>query len=481
MIPGAEQSCNNFGPPPLTRRDMLHRAGMGFGSLALTWLLLEEGLLTLRAGEADPHGSAGLRPTGPARSAIFLFMGGGPSQVDTWDPKPLLQRLNGQSVPESIARDIPRIARAPLNGLFASPYRFRPLGHSGIPVSELFPEIGRCVDDLCVLRSCRHESPIHAPAEYLATTGTQIGNRPSLGAWLYYGLGSENHNLPGFIVMAAGETLRPNALHAGFLPARYQGTVVQASGIPNLAMPAGTTDSQRRDQLDLIAGLNHLHLGRHGGDSELEARIRSYELAFRMQTAAPEVFDLSRETVETKNLYGIGEGPTNEFGTYCLLARRLVERGVRFVQLRSGGWDAHGNLAANHTPQGLKTDRPIAGLLTDLKRRGLLDSTLVIWGGEFGRTPAAENPGAPAPGRNHSPSGYSMWLAGGGVRGGQVIGATDPVGYAAIERPIHPNDLHATILRAFGIDQRRLVFRHNNRDEIVTVNGGTVIEEVFVS
>jgi uncharacterized protein (DUF1501 family) len=243
-------------------------------------------------------------------------------------------------------------------------------------------------------------------------------------------------------------------------------------------MPAGVTPQNRQAQLDLMDGLNQLHLNRLGGNTDLEARIRSYEMAFRMQTAAPEVFDLAGETQATKNLYGLDNQDTAEFGRFCLLARRMVERGVRFVQLRSGGWDAHGNLTANHTPQARKTDRPIAALLHDLKRRGLLEQTLVIWGGEFGRTPTAENPG-PTPGRNHSPSGYSMWLAGGGVKGGQIIGSTDPVGYAAIERPVHPNDLHATILHALGIPQNRLVYRHHNRNEMVTVNGGEVIEEVF--
>ena len=471
------QHCGRFGPSLLNRRDMLQRAGLGFGSLALTWMLLEDGLL--QANNDVPTTGVGLRPTGSTKSVIFLFMGGGPSQVDTWDPKPLLNRLNGQRVPESIAAGVPRIARAPLRGLFGSPYRFRRYGESGIPVSDMFPEIGQHVDDICVLRSCQHNSPIHAPAEYMTFTGTIQGNRPSLGAWMYYGLGSENRNLPGFIVMKAGSTLRPNALHAGFLPTRYQGTLVQATGIPNVRMPEGTSENHRHAQLNLIGGLNQHHLERHGGNSELEARIRSYELAFRMQTAAPEAFDLNRETRETKTLYGIGQEETDEFGTFCLLARRMVERGVRFIQLRSGGWDAHGNLTANHTPQGRKTDKPIAGLLADLKRRGLLDSTLVVWGGEFGRTPAAENPGAASPGRNHSPSGYSMWLAGGGVRGGQIIGATDPVGYTAIENPIHPNDLHATILHAFGINQRDLVYRHHNRNEMLTVNGGTVIEQVF--
>lgn len=469
------QSCNSFGPPVLSRREMLQRAGMGFGMLALTQLLLEDKVLAVEPARED---GLNLQPTGKARSIIFLFMGGGPSQVDTWDPKPLLQRLGGQTVPDSIARDIPRIARSPLNNLYPSPYRFTQYGQSGIPVSELFPCIGRQVDDVCVLRSCRHDSPIHAPAEYVVTTGTQIGDRPSLGSWIYYGLGSESRNLPGFIVLKAGETGRPPAWSNGFLPARFQGTTVETTGIPNVTMPAGMTAANRQAQLDLIGGLNRLHLERHMGHSELEARIRSYELSFRMQAAAPEAFDLAGETCTTRNLYGIGAGDTNEFGTMCLLARRFVERGVRFVQLRHGGWDAHGNLPANHGPQARKTDKPIAGLLADLKRRGLLEQTLVIWGGEFGRTPAAENPG-PTPGRNHSPSGFSMWLAGGGVNGGQVIGATDPVGYAAIERPIHPNDLHATILHAFGIPEDRLIYRHHNRDEMVTVNGGEVIEEVF--
>jgi uncharacterized protein (DUF1501 family) len=278
--------------------------------------------------------------------------------------------------------------------------------------------------------------------------------------------------------MRMGETIRPNAIHAGFLPAQFQGTQVESTGIPNVSLPSGTTSAQQQSQLGLINGLNQHHQQQNPGHAELEARIQSYELAFRMQANAPELFDLSRETQETKDLYGIGQTDTDEFGTKCLLARRMVERGVRFIQLRSGGWDAHGNLPANHGPQCRKTDQPIAGLLTDLKRRGLLNQTLVVWGGEFGRTPTAENPG-PTPGRNHSPSGYSMWLAGGGVRGGQVIGATDPVGYAAIERLIHPNDLHATILHAFGVTQHQLVFRHHNRDEMVTVNGGTVVEELF--
>jgi hypothetical protein len=323
--------------------------------------------------------------------------------------------------------------------------------------------VGKCVDDLCVLRGCRHASPIHAPAEYIATTGTQVGDRPSLGAWVTYGLDSVSQDLPSFVVFVAGGSGRPAAWSSGFLPARYQGTVVGSEGIPNLPLPPGCTTADRRAQLDLIGALDRRHLERHAGNSELDARIRSYELAFRMQTAAGEAFDLARETREVRTLYGLDDKDTAEFGRYCLLARRLVERGVRFIQLRSGGWDAHKDLAKEHLRSARKVDRPIAALLTDLKRRGLLSQTLVIWGGEFGRTPTAQGGSAATAGRDHSPSGYSMWLAGGGVKGGQVIGATDPVGYAAVERPVHPNDLHATILHALGIDQHRLYFKHNNR------------------
>jgi len=473
------QACHNYGPPSLSRRQMLQRSCLGFGSLALTALLADEG----RLSADDSTGDGTLDPKslkGKAKNVIFLFMGGGPSQVDTWDPKPELAKLDKQDVPESIAQGVPRIARSPLKGLFASPYKFKKQGESGLEVSELFPELGKRVDDLCILRSCRHGTPIHAPAEYMSMTGTQVGDRPSLGSWLYYGLGSENQNLPGFVVLLAGENFGGYpAWSNGFLPARFQGTMVKPEGIPNIAMPGGTTSQNRQAQIDLLGALNQRHLDRHDGHSELEARIKSYELAFRMQSHAPEVFDLSKETEETKQLYGIDVKESAEYGSHCLLARRMVERGIRFVQLRCGGWDAHGDLKKNHDPQCKRVDKPIAGLLADLKRRGLLESTLVVWGGEFGRTPTAENPGSQSPGRDHSPSGYSMWLAGGGVKGGQAIGQTDPVGYAAIDQPIHPNDLHATILHALGINQKQLYYRHHGRKEMVTVNGGQVVREVF--
>ncbi len=285
--------CGNFGPPPLSRRELLQRAGLGLGWLALLDLLRQDGRLAAQHGQRSQEDGLNLPNNGKAKSVIFLFMGGGPSQVDTWDPKPLLARLHGQAVPESIARGIPNIVRTPRTGLLASPYRFTRRGRSGLPVSDLFPETGRHVDELCVLRGCRHDSPIHAPAEYLATTGTQIGDRPSLGAWVLYGLGSENRNLPGFVVLIQnGASGRANAWDAGFLPPRFQGTRVQPTGIPNVSMPAGTTAAQRQNQLELLDGLNRRHAERLGGGGELEARIRSYELAFRMQTTAPEAFDL---------------------------------------------------------------------------------------------------------------------------------------------------------------------------------------------
>ncbi len=456
----------------LSRRQLLQSSTLGFGAAALAALLRDDRLLA-----ADPTPRRHRAAT--ADQVVFLFLGGGPGHVDTFDPKPDLTKYHGQDVPESIARHVPQIARSPLQNLLGSPWKFHPAGESGIQISELFPHVARCADDLCVIRSCRHDSPIHAPAEYLSTTGSLLGDRPSLGAWLTYGLGSENHNLPGFVVFKTGETIRPPATAAGFLPASYQGIFVDVEqGIPHLARPEHISAEQRRAQLDFLNRLNRRQLAAQGETSELEARIESYELGFRMQMSAPEAFDLTHETTETQNLYGVDNPQTSEYASILLTTRRLIERGVRFVQIRSGGWDAHSDLLGNHTGKCGATDRPIAGFLHDLKRRGLLERTLVIWGGEFGRTPTAQR-GAAKPGRDHSPSGYSMWLAGGGVQGGQIIGATDPVGYAAIERPVHPHDLHATILHALGLDQHRLYYERNNRRELVTVNGGHVVSEVF--
>ena len=458
-----------------SRRAMLARCGAGMGTLALTALLHDEGLL---AQEKKIPSKA--TNYGTAKHVIFLFMSGAPSQVDTFDPKPLLGELAGKDVPESIAQNVPRIKRSGLKNLMASPFKFRQHGESGIPVSDLLPETARHVDDLCVLRSLQHRNPVHGPAECITLTGTQVGDRPSLGSWLTYGLGSENENLPAFVAMNANNSAMqfPQAAgwSAGFLPSRHQGTVVQQQGIRNVEMPDEYNDASRRRQLDLMKYLNRKHLERLGENSELEARIRSYELAFRMQSAAPEVFALTQETDETKKAYGIDNKTTAEMATCCLTARRLVEAGVRFVQIRLGGWDAHANLAGNHRNMSARSDKPIAALLADLKQRGLLDETLVVWGGEFGRTPTMEGS---KKGRDHSPGGYVTWLAGGGIRGGQIIGQTDEIGYTPVERPLRPSDLHATILHALGIDQYELVYEHHGRKELVTVLGGDVVTEAF--
>ncbi len=414
---------------------------------------------------------------------IFLFMSGAPSQVDTWDPKPELARLSGQDVPQSIARNVPRIKRAGLRNLMASPWKFTAHGECGTPVSQLLPHTAKHVDDICVLRTLHHRNPVHGPAEVISLTGTQQGNRPSLGAWITYGLGTENENLPGFVAMSVNEAAmqfpQPAGWGAGFLPARYQATRVGAErGIRDVAMPDLYNDHTRREQLELINWFNRRHQDRFGEHSELEARIRSYELAFRLQTAAPELFDLAQETAAIRRSYGLENKTTAPLGRHLLLARRMVERGVRFVQVRMGGWDAHANLKQNHESQAARSDLPVAALLADLKQRGLLDHTLVIWGGEFGRTPTMEGS---KKGRDHSPAAYSMWLAGGGVRGGQIIGRTDDIAYSPIERPVRPSDFHATVLHALGIDQHQLFYEHNGRKELVTVLGGDVLRDVFES
>ncbi len=465
----------------INRRTMLHESALGFGSLALASMMQED-------GEADDHtqvlnAAAHHAPT--AKSIIFLFMSGGPGQTDTFDPKPALNQLDGQRVPDSIAATIPNIPRSGANSkLFASPFTFRQFGKSGIPVSSLYPHTAQMVDELCVVRSVNHRVPVHGPGECIALTGTGVGDRPSIGAWTSYGLGSQTRNLPGFVVFLSntnGPAPQLPGWGAGFLPARYQGTLVDGNrGVPYTDMPGGYTEANRRQQLDFINKMNRRHIERIGPDSELEARIASYELGYRMQASAPEVFDLAVESDHTREMYGLDEKTTTEFGTHCLLARRLVERGVRCIQLRNGGWDAHSGLQTNHTKCGARTDKPIAGLLRDLKQRGLLETTLVVWGGEFGRTPTIEGARTgKSRGRDHSPAGYTMWMAGGGIKGGQIIGATDELGFVPIERPLAPADMHATLLHAMGIDQHKLTWNHNNRDEIPTVFGGEVIQEAF--
>jgi hypothetical protein len=458
---------------PFSRRDFLCRAGGGFGALALSALLAED---AARADEPKTH----FKPR--AKRVIFLFMAGGPSHLETFDPKPELQRLHGQPLPPSIALVKTR-RNVEKNRLLATKHTFKKYGQSGIEVSDLLPDIADCVDDLCVLRGCRGDSVTHPESVYLMNTGSILMGKPSLGAWATYGLGTENHNLPAYVVMpdpAGWVKGGAPAWGNGFLPAAYQGTLLRGGPSPllHLTTPKGISDAQQRRTLDLIHQMNEEHRKSREDDTELSARIAAYELAFRMQAHAPEAVDTTGETEATKKLYGLDRPETAEFGLRCLLARRLVERGVRFVQVYCGdtnGWDAHSDIEGNHGRLCLQSDKPIAGLLKDLKSRGLLKDTLVIWGGEFGRTPMTEGTN----GRDHNPYGFTMWLAGGGVKGGQVIGGTDAVGLKAVDEPAHVHDIHATILRLLGFHHERLTFRHNGRNERLTDNGGEVIEKAL--
>jgi hypothetical protein len=454
------------------RRQMLRQAGVGFGSLALAALLSDES----RAAPATTNPLAPRQPHFKARAkrVIFLFMPGGPSQVDTFDPKPTLTKLNG--------RPSPKLYLNQKRNLLASPWKFEKKGESGLEVSELFPHVGSCADRLCVIRSMVGDDVNHPGGCLLMNTGERVATRPSLGAWVTYGLGSENQNLPGFIAIGPGPLIEGSRQYgAAFLPAAFQGTFVSdlKNPIRNLKNDQVAPDQQRRE-LDVLRRLNELHGADRGEDSRLNARIESFELAYRMQSKAPDAFDLTREPEITQELYGIHQKETETFGRQCLLARRLVERGVRFVQLyhTTGGfqpWDQHSDLKGGHTNNARATDRPIAGLLKDLEARGLLDETLVIWGGEFGRTPAAEGTN----GRDHHPYGFSMWLAGGGVRGGTAYGATDEFGWDAVENPVHVHDLHATIRHLLGLDHEKLTYRHTGRDYRLTDVYGNIVKGIL--
>jgi hypothetical protein len=446
----------------LSRRAALQQFGVGFGGLALSSLL------------AGPNNSAHI--TAKAKRVIFLFMHGGPSAVDTFDHKPALEKYDGQTAPK-----LPKITFAAANGregskLWKSPWKFTPQGQSGHQVSELFPHLGELVDEMCFLHSCHGTAPDHGAALLMMNTGTASFVRPSMGSWMLYGLGSENENLPGFISICPSAKNGGAANHgAAFLPAVHQGTALGAEGVK----PAearfrflGQADEAQRRQLDFLSSLN----ARTAIDSEMEARIQSFEMAFRMQTEAPEVLDITREPKSTRELYGLDDPATAYFGTQCLLARRLSESGVRFVQCSTGfKWDQHGGLVKGHSENARATDKPVAGLLRDLKQRGLLDETLVLWGGEFGRTPTREG----GDGRDHNPHGYTMWLAGGGTKPGRV-GATDELGYYAADNKIHLHDLHATLLALMGLDHEKLTYRYAGRDFRLTDVEGRVVREVFV-
>jgi hypothetical protein len=462
-----------------SRREFLSRAGAGFGAIAFSYLLAQDGLLAAQA----PVGSVeGVAPRGPhhtprAKSIIWLFMEGGPSHLDLFDPKPALDRLAGQPLPASFGRPITAMGTAG-NQLMPSRRQWKRYGESGLWVSDWYPGIAQHVDEMAMFQSCWADGLNHVGSVCQMNTGSILAGRPSMGAWVTYGLGTANEDLPTFVILTdAGEVLGgPKNWSAGFLPATYQGTLLRREGTPifHLSPPETVGDDQQRSKLDFLAALNKRFNAANPGDSELDARLQSYELAYRMQSAAPEAIDLARESEATRTLYGMDDPSTEKFGTNCLLARRFVERGVRFIQLYSGsgsGWDAHENIEANHSKMCQSTDRPIAGLLTDLKARGLLDTTLVVWGGEFGRTPFNEK----GTGRDHNPWGFTMWMAGGGIKGGQTIGATDEIGMKAIDTPCHVHDIHATILHLLGLNHVQLTFEHNGRDERPTITGGNVI------
>jgi hypothetical protein len=483
----------NWGKYPSfwSRRKFLMTTGGGFAGLALRYLLDRDGLLTSAgsANAAQPSRQNPLAPRPPhhpakARAVISLFMYGGPSQVDLFDPKPALDEWHGRPIPVFNREDAFFPDTRPT--AFRSPYSFRKYGQSGMDVSEKFPHIAQCADDLCLIRSMHCESNNHAPALFQMNTGFLLPGRPSMGSWAVYGLGNESDSLPAFVVMwdhRGGPIGGAQNWTAGFLPAAFQATPFRSGGDPILDLnpPRDVTADQQRARLRLLSKLNEEHLAANPGEGELAARISSYELASRMQLAAPEAVDLAHEPAHIKRLYGLDRPVSAYFGTQCLMARRLVERGVRFIQLYSGGghqqqsWDAHFGIQENCDTHCPEVDQPIAGLIKDLKQRGLLDSTLIMWGGEFGRMPTNQG----TIGRDHNPRGFCMWLAGGGTRGGTTYGATDEFGYRAAENPVSIPDLHATCLHLLGLEHTRLTFRHTGRDMRLTDVSGEVIRALI--
>jgi hypothetical protein len=462
-----------------SRRNFLWNTGSGLGALAFAAL----------AGEGRVRAAIAANPLAPkephfpprAKSVIWLFMEGGPSHVDLFDPKPALDKLAGQPLPQSFGKVMTAMGTGN-NTIMPSQRKWKQYGQSGIWVSDWYPNIAEHVDDLTVLRSCWQDGLNHVGSVCEMNTGSILAGRPALGAWITYGLGSANRDLPTYVVLTDEDEVigGPQNWSSGFLPATFQGTAFRREGDPilDLSPPATVGAKQQRSNLDLIRDLNRHFSADKPEDTDLQARTESFELAYRMQSAAPEAVDLSKESEATKKLYGMDDEVTRKFGTNCLLARRLVERNVRFVELYCGSgskWDAHTHIEANHSKLCKVSDKPIAGLLTDLKARGLLDSTLVIWGGEFGRTPFNES----GDGRDHNPWGFSMWMAGGGVKKGVVIGKTDEIGLRAVERPIHVHDLHATIMQLVGLDHLRVTYPHNGRAERATVTDGEVVKEIL--
>lgn len=460
-----------------SRREFFAQAGSGLASLALG-AMLAEGAETK---STDPLAPRKPHVTPRAKNVIWLFMEGGPSHIDLFDPKPKLNQLAGQPMPDSFGKVVTAMGTAG-NTLMGSPRQWKQHGQSGLWVSDWYPHIAKHVDDMSVIRSCWANGLNHVGSVCQMNTGDILAGRPALGAWVTYGLGSANRNLPTFVILTDDKEVvgGPKNWASGFLPATFQGTQFRQGDTPilNLKPPSEIGDERQKNRLGFLKQLNEMWGADKAEDTDLDARVRSYELAYEMQSAGAEAVDLATESQATKDLYGMDEEDTRQFGQNCLLARRLVERGVRFVELYCGsgsGWDAHSNIESNHGKWCRVSDKPIAGLLTDLKQRGLLKDTLVVWGGEFGRTPFNEK----GNGRDHNPWGFTMWMAGGGVKGGQTVGTTDEIGLRAVERPAHVHDVHASILHALGLDHIQLTYQHNGRAERPTIVGGNLITELF--
>ena len=475
-----------------TRREFVWEMGGGFTGVALAALLSADGFFARHAQAAtgaqeNPSGPLAPKPPHfrtPVKSVIFLMMNGGPSHIDTFDYKPSLKTYSGQELPPSFQFTN---SGGRKKGFLTPHWReFRPGGKSGLMISDYFPHVRQHADKIALIRSCYTDSHAHGSALVAMNTGSIFIGRPSLGSWVTYGLGSVNQNLPGYVVILdkrGGPISGQPNWASGFMPATYQGTLFRPAGDPVLDLHGALDPKQQRLELDLLAKINQQHLDARPGGQELNARIQSYELAYRMQAEVPEAVDLTKENAQTQEMYGVNGALTGEFGRNCLIARRLVERGVRFVQLYSGGghleetWDAHESIEKNHGRHAMEVDQPIAALLTDLERRGLLDSTLILWGGEFGRLPISE--GAGAPGRNHNPYGFTMWMAGAGVKGGMSYGETDEFGFASTVNKVHLHDIHATLLHLMGMDHRMLTYFHQGRDERLTDVYGNVIKEIL--
>lgn len=467
-----------------SRRHFFRDVGGGIGTMALASLLQRDSYAAVSTG-VNP-----LAPRQPhfppkAKNVIFMFMEGGPSQLDLFDPKPELQRWNGKPLPESVTKNLQLAFIKPTAAVLGSPYQFAPAGKSGMQISELLPHTASVADDICLVRSMHTDAFNHHPGQLLLFAGTTQVGRPSLGSWVVYGLGSESENLPGFVVLSSGVGTSggESNFSSGFLPSTYQGTMFRSTGEPIVYLnnPAGIGRDRERAELDVIRDLNEEHLG-VTGDREIASRIANYELAFRMQSAAPELLDFSKESPATLEMFGVDKKETKQFGTNCLLARRLVERGVRFVLLMHASWDHHTELTKGLKKQCLATDQPAAALIKDLKQRGMLDETLVVWGGEFGRTPMSEirkPEDAENAGRDHHPVAYSMWTAGGGLKAGEVVGKTDDLCFKIDENPIHVHDLQATLLNQLGFDHKRLTFHYMGRDFRLTDVEGEVVRRLI--